>query len=152
MIDTARSDTANRSRPAGVAVAALLLAAPLLTWAGAAYTAAGVTRDIRAIRTAAAPRLAAASARDRSRAEFDALLRRPGAATSLDSLARALPRDAVLIRAARYDDGRLAAEVLAPDPDRLRAALRRSPAVAAMRDRGQRGGAGGMVVLLEEGR
>lgn len=152
LADWSRSGEVGRSRGAGMAVAALLLMAPLATWAGAVWTSAGVRRDTAAIRVQAAPRLAALAAQAGARRELERLLGQSGPATTLDTLARTLPRDAVLTRAGRGADGRLALQVLATDPDRLRAALRRTPVTARLRDTAQSGGAGGMVVTLEEGR
>ena len=131
-------------------MAALLIAAPLATWAGAAWTAAGVRRDTAAIRAEAAPRLAAIAAREGARRELGALLQRDGVAATVESLARTLPREAVVGAAKRGSDGRLTIEVLAPDPDRLRAALRRSPVTARLRDVRQAGGPEGMMVTLED--
>jgi hypothetical protein len=147
----AAGDTGHDTR-AGIAVTLLLAAAPLAVWAGARWTEAGVRRDIGAIRATAAPRLAILDARTAARAELDPLLSVPGVAATLDGLARALPRDASLSRVARGSDRRLAIDVATADPDRLRAALRRMPATAALRDAGQRRGDGGMTVTLEEAR
>ncbi|WP_326525687.1 hypothetical protein [Sphingomonas sp.] len=144
--------SAGRDSRAGIAVALLLAAAPLVVWAGARWTQAGVVRDAAAIRATAAPRLALIDARGQAHAELDALFDRPGVAATLDALARALPSGAMLVRAGRGADGRLAAEVSAADPDRLRAALRRHPATQRLRDTGQRRGDAAMLVTLEEPR
>lgn len=143
------SDTGH-DRRAGFAVALLLAAAPLAVWAGARWTERGVTRDIAAVRATAAPRIERLAARDAARAALDPLLSTPGVATTLDDLARALPADAALVRAGRGADRRLTAEVTSADPDRLRAALRRAPATAGLRDAGQRRGDSGMTVTLEQ--
>lgn len=137
-------------RRAGVAVAVLLAAAPALTWAGALWTEAHVRRDIAAIERTAAPRLATVAATRQARQELATILDTPGVAATLDGLATALPTGATLRSAGRAADHRLAVEVAAPDPDRLRAALRRAPQTARLRDTGQRRGDGAMLVALEE--
>ncbi|KQN19240.1 hypothetical protein ASE86_12010 [Sphingomonas sp. Leaf33] len=137
-------------RRAGLSVAILLAAAPALTWAGARWTEARVRRDIAAIERTAAPRLATVSAVRQARKELAAILDTPGVAATLDGLATALPTGASLRWVGRAADHRLAVEVAAPDPDRLRAALRRAPQTARLRDTGQRRGDGAMLVALEE--
>lgn len=141
-----------QDRRSGIAVALLLAAAPAAVWVGAWWTERGVRRDIAAIEATAQPRLAVLKARDAARAELDGAIATPGVAATLDDLARALPADARLTRAARGSDHRLAIDVTAADPDRLRAALRRNPSTAGLRDAGQRRGEAGMTVTLEEGR
>lgn len=141
-----------RDRRAGVAVALLLAAAPAVTWAGARWTEARVRRDIAALERTARPRIAAIAAIREARQQLDAVLDTAGVAATLDGLAGALPAGATVTRAGRGADHRLSVEVAAPDPDRLRAALRRAPATARLRDTGQRGGDGAMLVALEEAR
>ncbi len=145
------SDTGH-DRRAGIAVAVLLVAAPLAVWAGARWTESGVRGDIVATEATARPRLAVLAARTAARAEFEPLLSTPGVAATLDGLATALPGDAGLARAGRGADRRLSVDVATADPDRLRAALRRSPTTAGLRDAGQRRVDGGMTVTLEQGR
>ncbi len=137
-------------RRAGIAVALLLAAAPALTWASARWTQNRVARDIAAVERTARPRLAVAAATRDARRELDAILDTPGVAATLDGLSDALPSGATLTRAGRGADHGLAVEVAAPDPDRLRAALRRAPQTARLRDTGQRRGDGAMLVALEE--
>lgn len=137
-------------RRAGVAVAILLALAPTLTWAGARWTEARVRQDTAAIKRTARSRLATISAVGAARRELDDVLDTPGIAATLDGLAGALPAGATLTQAGRTADRRLAVEVMAPDPDRLRAALRRAPQTARLRDTGQRRGDGAMLVALEE--
>jgi hypothetical protein len=132
-------------RTAGL-IAALLAAGPLLTVVGAEALAMRASDD------AARAAMRASGARPDGRDSFAKVLRRPGLAATLEGIARALPRDAVLQRVERGEDGRLVVEVMAPDPDRLRGALRRDPVTASLRDAGQRAGEGGMVVTLEDAR
>ncbi|MES2338866.1 MAG: hypothetical protein V4537_12290 [Pseudomonadota bacterium] len=143
---------AGRDVRAGIAVALLLAAAPAAVWAGARWTETGVRRDIAAVTATAKPRLDGLAARTAARAELDTLLAVPGVGGTLEALTRALPADASLARVARGPEGRLAIDVAAADPDRLRAALRRHPATAGLRDAGQRGGDGVMLVTLESAR
>lgn len=132
------------------AVALLIALAPLLTIAGAALLAGGARSADERLAADEAPRIAAARRAEADRAALSAIVRRPGIGATLDALARALPGDAMLLRAGRDAEGRLAIEVSAPDPDQLRAALRREPALAGLRDAGQRQGDAGMVVSFTE--
>ncbi|MEI9851845.1 MAG: hypothetical protein WDN24_14570 [Sphingomonas sp.] len=77
-------------------------------------------------------------------------MRRPTIGATLDALARALPPEASLIRAGRDAQGLLTVEVAAPDPDQLRAAIRRDPLLAALRDTGQRQQEATMIVTMRE--
>jgi hypothetical protein len=131
-------------------IAALIAAGPLATMLGAQLLADSARAEVAALRSQAAPRLAAAKAYARDRVELAALLRRPGVGTTFEALARALPDDAVLTRAGRGRDGALEAEVATPDPDKLRASLRREPALARLHDAGQRRGDQAMLVVLRE--
>ena len=136
---------------AGIGVAMLLALAPLLTLAGAWWNERQVRGETAALARAAAPQLAAAREREAARAMLAALLARPNLGVTIESLARVLPAEATLAKA-EWSEGRLAIEVAAPDPDRLRAALRRDPTTAGLRDAGQRQGDGAMLVALEEAR
>lgn len=141
---------AGGDRRVGVAVALLLIAAPVLTMGGATWMAARARADRAAVERTAAPRLAVLAARSEARRDLVSVSSRPGPAATLDSLARSLPRDALLASVARDASGKLRVEAIAPDPDRLRAALRRAPALAQLRDAGQRRGDGAMIVVLED--
>ena len=55
-----------------------------------------------------------------------------------------------MIRAERGRDGLLEIDVSAPDPDKLRAALRAEPALARLRDAGQQRGELMMTVSFKE--
>lgn len=132
------------------AVAALIAAGPLLTLAGAQLMIAREEAAAAELRAAAAPRLAAQRAADEARAMLARTIERPTLGATLEAVATALPEDAQLIRAERFRDGLLELDVAASDPDRLRAALRRSRGLARMRDTGQRASDGAMITSLRE--
>lgn len=132
------------------AVAALIAAGPLATILGANLLAGGIGKDVQHLREQAAPRAAAAQAAAKERAALVALLRQPGVGASLEALARALPADAALVRVERNAAGLLEVDLTAPDPDRLRAALHREPALARLRDTGQQQGELAMTISLRE--
>lgn len=143
------SAPAGGDRRVAVAVAALIALAPLLTWAGARWQEARERGATAALMREAAPRLARDSARDAARAAFAPLLARPTLGATVEALARTLPAEANVVRVEQAQAGRLSIEVAGPDPDKLRAALRRDPATQGLRDAGQRAGDGGMVVTFE---
>jgi hypothetical protein len=132
------------------AAAALIAAGPLFTIAGAGLLSAGERSAAAELEHGLAPRVAAANAAYHARAELGAPLRRPGVSATIEALARALPADVTLSRAGREMTGALLIEVATSDPDRLRAALRRSGDFAGLRDVGQRQGDGVMLVTLRE--
>lgn len=132
-----------------IVVALLLLAGPLLTIGGARLLADRQRAAAARIEADAAPRIAAAEAAEAARAQLGTVLRRRPLGTTIETLARALPADATLVRAERTAQGRLALEIGTSDPDRLRAALRRIPALARLRNTGQRQADAAMIVLLE---
>lgn len=132
-----------------IMVALLLLAGPLLTIGGARLLAERQRAAATRIEAEAAPRIAAAEAAEAARAQLGAVLRRRPLGATIETLARALPADATLVRAERTAQDRLALEINTSDPDRLRAALRRIPALARLRDTGQRQADAAMIVLLE---
>lgn len=145
-----------RERPAAnqwklaAALGGLIAAGPLLTLGGAILLTSGVNREIAKLRHQAEPRIARAERVQAERGQLAAALGRPTLAATLDALARALPPDATLVRLERNSRGLLTAEVATPDPDRLRTALREEPALALLRDAGQRQGDAMMVVALSE--
>jgi len=132
------------------AVAALIAAGPLATILGANLLAGSVSKQVQRLREQATPRAAAAQAAAKERAELVALLREPGVGASVEALARALPADASLVRVERNPAGLLEVDLTAPDPDRLRAALHREPALARLRDTGQQQGETAMTISLRE--
>lgn len=131
-------------------VAALLAAGPLATIVGAKWIAGNAKAETARLNEQLAPRIAAAKAATGERAELIALLRRPGLGQVADALARALPPEASVLRIERNHAGLLEVEVSTPDPDRIRAAIRREPALAGLRDAGQRQVDVMMVVTFRE--
>jgi len=132
-----------------MAVAVLILAGPLLTIGGAQVLADQQRATASRIEAEVAPRIAAAAAAAEARTQMNALLRRRTLGATIETLARALPADATLVRAERNMQGRLALEIATADPDRLRPALRRVPTLARLRNTGQRQADAAMIVLLE---
>ncbi|MCW3835738.1 hypothetical protein ACFQ1E_05595 [Sphingomonas canadensis] len=132
------------------ALAALIAAGPLVTIAGAKLMAGAARADARRMTEAAAPRIAARDAAARDRRVLAALVRRAGAGATLEALAKALPPEARVQFIARGADGRIEADVAAPDPDALRAAIRAEPLLAGLRDAGQRQADTMMIVSLKE--
>ena len=131
-------------------VAGLIAAGPVATILAAHLIAGGLRGEIARLEEQAAPRVAAEQAVAKDRATLVALLRRPGLGAEIDALARAMPPEAALSRIARGRDGLLEVDISAPDPDKLRAALRREPALARLRDAGQRQADMMMIVSLKE--
>ena len=132
------------------AVAILIAIGPLLTILCANFMAADIRTDAQRLRDQAAPRVAAARLAARQHADLIALLRRPGFGATAEALARALPPDALLTRVERGASGLLEVDLTTPDPDKLRAAIRREPALARLRDAGQQQGELVMAVSLRE--
>ena len=66
------------------------------------------------------------------------------------AIAQALPPEAALLGASRNRDGLLEIEVRTPDPDKLRAALRRQPSLGGLRDAGQRQSDASMIVTFRQ--
>ena len=121
-----------------VALAAIIALAPLLTIVGANMLRVGGEADNRVAERQLRSRLAPQAARREGAAALRDAVRQPALVATLERLARTLPDDARLVSAARTADGRVEIEVSASDPDQLRGALRRDPALAAMRETGQR--------------
>lgn len=132
-----------------IAVALLIATGPLLTIGGARLIGERQRVTADRIETRMAPRIAAARAAREARAQMAAVLQRQTLGATIETLARALPADATLVRAERSAAGRLILEIAAADPDKLRSALRRTPALARLHDTGQRQGDGQLIVLLE---
>lgn len=151
LIERARQRRAGSDRPRAfdwriaLAIAALIWLGPLATMLGAHLLAEAVQRDAQALAARLAPRTAAREQAQAARARIGDALRGPGPAATAEALARALPPDARIARIARAPSGEVDLEVTAPDPDQLRAALRRAPGFARMRDVGQQAGDGGIV-------
>jgi hypothetical protein len=152
-VDDARSPRDAARWPKGsvaALVAALIAAGPLLTIGGAKLLAGQQRSAAAALESDASPRIEAARAAEAARNQMAAVLRRPALGATIEALARALPSDATLLRAERNPAGALELEIATPDPDRLRAALRRAPAFARLRNTGQRRADAKMIVLFAE--
>jgi Tfp pilus assembly protein PilN len=126
-------------------LAGLILSAPLLTIAGAKLLTGAVEREGAALSAQLAPRIAAQREAEAAHQRLADALRGPGPSRTIEALARTLPAEAKIARLARQPDGAIDIEVAAPDPDRLRSALRRAPEFAKVRDAGQRAGDGEMI-------
>jgi hypothetical protein len=132
------------------ALAALIALGPVITILGANILSGRARAEAQIFERKAAPRVAAAAAIERDRATLTTALRRPGIGATIEAIARVLPPEAALVRAERGADGLLELEIRAPDPDKLRAALRRESALATLRDTGQRQAEAAMLVTLKE--
>lgn len=129
-------------------LALLIVAGPLATLVGAKWLGAIALRDAARLDAQQAPRREAERGRMQARDVLGTALARPGPATLLDQVTAALPREDMLARAALREDGTLELEVVTSDPDALRSAIHRAPALAALRDVRQREGDGRTRVLL----
>lgn len=133
-----------------VAVAVLLVLGPLATIVGANILASRARTEAAQLDATASPRVAARAAAERDRSELATLLRRPTVGATIEAIAQVLPPEAALLGAARNRDGLLEIEVRTPDPDKLRAALRRQPSLAGLRDAGQRQSDASMIVTFRQ--
>ncbi|UZK67476.1 hypothetical protein [Sphingomonas sp. M1-B02] len=138
-------------RRLAVAVALLIAAAPVLTISGGTLLAGRERAATTRIEAALAPRIAAERTTAQARIELEGALRRPSLAATVEMLARALPTDATLVRAERTREGVLEFDVASPDPDLLRAALRRTAGLARARSISERPGESGMIVSFRGG-
>ncbi|RXZ34190.1 hypothetical protein EO081_00235 [Sphingomonas desiccabilis] len=119
------------------ALALMLAAGPALTWACAAVLEHRAHADVAALAPAAEPLLVRARADAATRAAWAPLLDRAALGSTLERLAATLPADDRLARVASEPDGTLEVAILTADPDALRDALRREPALAQLREAGQ---------------
>lgn len=126
-------------------VAALIWLGPLTTMLGARLLADGVRREAQGLRVQLAPRIAAERGAETARSQLADALRGPGPSATLEALARVLPAEATVARVAREPGGAIELEIAAPDPDMLRAALRRAPEFVRLRAVGQQGSDGTML-------
>lgn len=127
-------------------LAAVIALGPLATITGAGLLERGAQAETAQLTARAAPRLKAeARARD-ARATLRDAVRDAGVAVWLDRVAAAIPEDARVARMGKTADGAMEIEITAPDPDLLRTALRRDPALAGFRETGQRR-AGAMIAV-----
>jgi len=146
---------AGLSGPAGgwgmaAAFGALIAAGPLLTLAGANLLAQHEKRASIRLQNDLAPRLATEAAARTARAALANAAGRPAPGEVLEVLAGVLPPEASLTRAERTADGGLEFDVSGGDPDGLRAAVRRAPEFAGMRNTSQRRTDAAMIVSMRE--
>lgn len=135
---------------AALALAAAIVATPLVTLVGALLLTAQVRDDTAALARAAAPVVAARRDHDRAVALLRAAWTAPPLGATIEAAARVLPPDAALLRVERGATGAITLDIAAPDPDRAIAALRRDPLFATLRAAAQtRGDDGRMRVTLE---
>lgn len=132
----------------GWVVAALIAAGPLLTIAGAEWLRARTLAETSRLETAHAPAHAAAARAAEARAVLRGTLTGPALGVTLDTLAAALPAEDRLAAASADGSGALRLEIATVDPDRLRAALRRSR-LSGLRETGQARGEGVLLVRWE---
>jgi hypothetical protein len=137
-----------RSWGLALAVTVLLAAGPVLTIGGAELLTRSARAQAAALREQQAPRAAAEAQRAAARDMLAPVVARPSLGATLEAVARVLPGDVTLTRAERTGSGALELDFAAPDPDRVRQALRRSPELARLRNVGQRQGDGGMIVAF----
>jgi hypothetical protein len=142
--------TPRRAWQVAGAVALLIALGPVATIAGGHLLAGQSRAESRQLKARAEPRIAADRLAERDRAALGAVLRRAGVGAVIEALARALPPEAALARAERNRDGLIELDIATPDPDKLRAALRREPLLATLRDSGQRQGDAAMLVSFRE--
>ena len=146
--------TPRAPRPAGdrvnwrlaVALAALIALGPLATIVGAGLIERAARAEAVRLSAQAAPRIKAETQAREARAALRSAVRDAGVAVWLDRLAAAIPADARLARMGKAADGAIEIEITAPDPDLLRTALRRDPALTGFRETGQRR-AGAMIAV-----
>ncbi|NYT42063.1 hypothetical protein HZY97_14935 [Sphingomonas sp. R-74633] len=132
------------------ALGALIAAGPLLTLVGANLLAKHEKRATLQLQNQIAPRL---EAEETARAARTALANAAGRASPgevLELLAGVLPAEASLTRIERTTDGGLELDVAGGDPDGLRAAIRRAPEFAGMRNTSQRRTDAAMIVSMRE--
>jgi len=132
------------------ALAALIAAGPLATIAGAAWLRSDAEKVATGLESQLSPRRAAEQEREKARVLLGAAITQPGPAALLDQVSAALPPEDSLARAERAEDGRLEIDVATSDPDALRGAMRRQPALAGLRDVRQREGEGRTLVLFRQ--
>lgn len=129
----------------GAAIAVLIWAGPLAALLGAKLLEHAAEREMGALHAQLAPRVAAQHQAEAARLRLGDALRGPRPSAVAEALARTMPAEAKVARIAREPGGAIDLEISAPDPDRLRAALRRAPEFARMRDTNQRAGDGEIV-------
>lgn len=128
------------------ALAALIALGPLATIVGAGMLERNAQAEAARLTAQATPRIKAQAREKAARQALRAAVRDAGVAVWLDRVAAAIPADARVARMAEAADGAIELEITAPDPDLLRGALRRDPALAGFREIGQRR-AGAMIAV-----
>lgn len=120
------------------ALAAVIALGPLTTIVGAGVMERNAQAEAARLTAQAAPRIKAQAREKAAREALRTAARDAGVAVWLDRVAAAIPADARVARMAKAADGAIELEITAPDPDLLRGALRRDPALAGFRETGQR--------------
>ena len=120
------------------AAAAVVALAPLSVIVGAHALRTGVEAENRALKAQLDTRLAPQAARRAAGGALRDAVRAPALTRTLERLAQTLPDDARVVSAMREAGGRVQVEIAVSDPDVLRGALRRDPALAALQESGQR--------------
>jgi hypothetical protein len=128
------------------ALGAAIALGPLVTIAGAAVLEHRAQAEAQRLTVQAAPRINAEARASAAREALRTAAHDAGVAVWLDRVAAAIPADARMARMAKAADGAIELEITAPDPDLLRGALRRDPALAGFRETGQRR-AGAMIAV-----
>ncbi|MEP9359835.1 hypothetical protein [Sphingomonas sp. KR3-1] len=132
------------------AFGALVAAGPLLTILGATLLAQHEKRATAQLQNDLAPRIQAEAAAREARAALANAAGRAAPGTVLETLAGVLPAEAKLTRIERTADGGLEFDMAGGDPDGLRAAIRRAPEFAGMRNTSQRRTDAGMIVSMRQ--
>lgn len=128
----------------------LIAAGPALTIAGANLLAAQEKRATLALQDKVTPRLQAEAAARAARTTLANAAGRAAPGEVLEALAGVVPAEASLTRIERTADGGLEFDVSGGDPDGLRAAIRRAPEFAGMRNTSQRRTDAAMIVSMRE--
>lgn len=128
------------------ALTAIIALGPLATIVGAGVLERSARVEAARLTAQAAPRSKAQARERAAREALRSAARDAGVAVWLDRVAAAIPADARVARMAKASDGAIELEITAPDPDLLRGALRRDPALAGFREAGQRR-AGAMIAV-----
>ncbi len=138
---------------AALALAAAIVATPLVTLVGATWLTAQARDETRVLTRSSTPAVTARRDHDRAAALLSAAWRAPTSGAAIEAAARVLPPDAALLRIERGATGAVTLDILAPDPDRAIAALRRDPLFTGLRAAAQaRAEDGRMRVTLEPAR
>lgn len=132
------------------AFGALIAAGPLFTLLGANMLAEHEKRATLQLQNQLAPRLQAADMARTARTALANAAGRVSPGEVLEVLAGVLPPEASLARIERTADGGLELDVTGGDPDALRAAVRRAPEFAGMRNTSQRRTDTTMIVSMRE--